>query len=191
MCKVECKSVSRKLRALRASRILKRGGCIAHATATLPGIAADSDNREAVQRLQRFKQRQGPFLLLADSIGTALRQARYISPALRRLVRASWPGPVTLIIPAKPGLHCACYKKSSMAIRVDSSEETRVLAKACGGLLLSSSLNRRGQNTQLADRRTQLRFASFLSARLAGDSSSGKASQIIRVWRNGCTILRA
>ncbi len=183
--------MSGKLRALRVSKVLKRGGCIAHATDTLPGIAADLHSKQAVQRLQCFKQRQGPFLLLADSIGTALRQARYISPVLRRLVHSSWPGPVTLIIPAKPGLHKACYKKSSMAIRVDTSEETRVLANTCGGLLLSSSLNRRGKSTKSADRRTQLRFASFLSARLTGDSSSGKASQIMRVWRNDCTILRA
>jgi len=184
-------SVRNKLHALRIARVLRQGGCIAHATATLPGIAADPNSKQAVKLLQRFKQRQGPFLLLADSIGTALRQARYISPVLRKTARSSWPGPVTLIIPAKPGLHRACYKQASLAIRVDASETTRVLAKGCGGLLLSSSLNRRKKKTNEPDRKTQLRFASFLSARLACDHSSGKASQIMRVWRNQCTMLRA
>jgi len=183
-------SVASKLRALKASRILRRGGCIAHATATLPGIAADPRNKQAVQRLQRFKQRQGPFLLLADCVATALRQARYISPVLRQLARSSWPGPVSLIIPAKPGLDQACYQQSSMAIRVDRSEQTRVLAKACGGLLLSSSLNRKMKQTSKPERKTQMRLRSFLQGRLAGNSCSGKASSIMRVWRNGCTTIR-
>ncbi len=184
-------SVRSKLRALRIARVLRQGGCIAHATATLPGIAADPHNKGAVKLLQRFKQRQGPFLLLADSMGTALRQARYISPALRKAARSSWPGPVTLIIPAKPGLHPACYKQGSLAIRVDASQDSRVLAKGCGGLLLSSSLNRKQKKTSKPDRKTLLQFATFLSARLACDESSGKASQIMRVWRNQCTVLRA
>lgn len=171
--------------------MLRQGGCIAHATATLPGIAADPNSKQAVKLLQRFKQRQGPFLLLADSIATALRQARYISPILRKAARSSWPGSVTLVIPAKPGLHQACYNKSSLAIRVDASEATRVLAKGCGGLLLSSSLNRKSKKTNKPDRKTALRFTPFLSARLSCDQSSGKASQIMRVWRNDCTIVRA
>ena len=184
-------SVRNKLHALRVARELRQGGCIAHATATLPGIAADPNNKQAVKLLQRFKQRQGPFLLLADSIGTALQQARYISPVLRKMARSSWPGSVTLIIPAKPGLHQACYKNSSLAVRVDAFEATRVLAKGCGGLLLSSSLNRKMKKTSKPDRKTQLRFSPFLSARLTCDQSSGKASKIMRVWRNQCTVLRA
>ncbi|MDQ6997430.1 MAG: Sua5/YciO/YrdC/YwlC family protein [Mariprofundus sp.] len=184
-------SVRNRLRALRITRILRQGGCIAHATATLPGIAANPNSKPGVRQLQRFKQRQGPFLLLADSIETALRQARYISPVLRKTARSCWPGPVTLIIPAKPGLHSACYKNASLAIRVDASETTRVLAKACGGLLLSSSLNRKKKKTYKPDRKTELRFSTFLSARLNCDQSSGKASKIMRVWRNHCTVLRA
>jgi len=183
--------VGGKLRALKAGRILLRGGCVAHATATLPGIAADPRHQLAIQRLQCFKQRQGPFLLLADSMATALRQARYISPTLRKLARSSWPGAVTLIVPAKPGFHRVCYEKSNMAIRVDSSAQTRILAKSCGGLLLSSSLNRKGQRCCLPGRKTQLRFHAFLKGRLTNESSSGEASKIMRVRRNDCTTIRA
>jgi len=179
-----------KLRALRAGRVLSQGGCLAHRTSTLPGIAADPNKLQAIRQLQRFKQRAGPFLMLADSVSTALQQARYISPALRRLAHASWPGAVTLIIPAKPGLHRACYKKNSMAIRVDGSPQTRILAHACGGLLLSSSLNRRKQSPFQAGRSMQLRLHVFLNGRLVGEASSGKASKIMRVWRNDCTMIR-
>ncbi|MBN4076749.1 Sua5/YciO/YrdC/YwlC family protein [Mariprofundus ferrooxydans] len=179
-----------KLRALRASVILNEGGCLAHRTSTLPGIAVDPNHSGAIRQLQRFKQRPGPFLILADSISTALRQARYISPALRRLARVSWPGAVSLIIPAKPGLHPACYDKSSMAVRVDASQQTRYLAKSCGGLLLSSSLNRHSQNPCEPDRKLQMRMHAFLNGRLMGRPGSGKASQIMRVWRNRCTMIR-
>jgi len=180
-----------KLRALRAGRVLSQGGCLAHRTSTLPGIAADPNKLQAIRQLQRFKQRSGPFLMLADSVATALRQARYISPVLRRLARASWPGAVTMIIPAKPGLHRACYEKNNMAIRVDASLQTRRLAHGCGGLLVSSSLNRRKQSPHQADRRIQLRLHTFLNGRLIGEPSSGKASKIICIRRNGCTMIRA
>jgi len=182
--------IGNKLRALRTSRVLKRGGCLAHATATLPGIAADPHNKQAVQQLQAFKQRQGPFLLLADSVNTALRQARYISPSLRQLARASWPGATTLIFSAKPGLHAACYQRSKMAIRVDASIQTQILAKACGGLLLSSSLNRKRAKTYTASRKTHFRFYPYVSGRLKGDLGSGQASSIKALWRNSCTTVR-
>ncbi|MFQ5518894.1 MAG: L-threonylcarbamoyladenylate synthase [Mariprofundus sp.] len=179
----------RKIAALKAAKILRSDGLLAHHTATMPGVAAQPRSK-AVQRLCRFKQRQGPFLLLADSVKTALRQARFYSPALRRLARSSWPGPVTLIVPARPGLPKQCYNRGAMAIRVDASIQTRQLAAQCGGLLLSSSLNRKGERTKNPDRKTQLRYQRSLHARLIGLTSSGKASTIIRVWRNHFTTIR-
>lgn len=185
------RTISRKLAALNAAKVLKRGGLIAHYTATLPGVAASPKSAKAINRLCSFKQRQGPFLLLADSIQTALGQVRIFTPALRRLVKDSWPGPVTIIVPAKPGLPRQCYDKGNMAIRVDASLQTRQLAKACGGLLLSSSLNRRGKISVNPDRKTHCRLHHHLSLSLAGEPGTGKASTIVRVWGNDFTTIRS
>jgi len=163
---------------------------IAHHTATVAGVAANPNSNRGVSRLERFKGRRGPFLLLADSVSTALRQARFLSPALRKLARKSWPGPVTLIFPAKPGLPSLCYKRGRMAIRVDADPDTRMLARKCGGLLLSSSLNRRGGRGRNPSYAVHMRWHQFLSGRVAAGSGSGTASQLYRVERHGLQKLR-
>jgi len=142
------KRTSAKLQSLKAGQTLQKGGLIAHQTSTLPGIAASAISKQGMEKAQRFKQRQGPFLLLADCVSTALKQAIYIPASLRKLAKASWPGAVTLVFPARQSLHQSCYQKRTIAVRVDADAETRRLAKICGGLMLSSSLNRRKQQVE-------------------------------------------
>ncbi|EAU55376.1 translation factor [Mariprofundus ferrooxydans] len=166
------------------------GGVIAHHTGTLPGIAAATLNQQSTDRLIRFKQRRGPFLLLADQKATAARIARYFSPELRRQMHAAWPGPVTLVFPGRPGLPACCYRKGLVAVRVDSSLQARQLAHACGGLLASSSLNRRGGAHLRPDRNLQMRFHHYLDGRIIGLPPAGKASSIIRIRRNHSTVIR-
>ena len=118
------------MRALKVAQKLQQGGVIAHQTSTLPGVAASAASVQGIKKVQRFKQRKAPFLLLADSIYTALKQAVYISPALRKLAQTSWPGAVTLVFPAVQTLDKACYQGGCIAIRVDADIETQRLAKA-------------------------------------------------------------
>ncbi|PIX53443.1 MAG: translation factor [Zetaproteobacteria bacterium CG_4_9_14_3_um_filter_54_145] len=179
-----------KLAALRAARLLGNDGVIAHHTATLPGVAAAANNRKAAARLVHFKQRRGPFLLLADHAATAARLVRYFSPALRRQMRSVWPGPVTLVFPARPGLPACCYHKGLVALRVDGSLQTRQLARTCGGLLLSSSLNRRGKTARQPDISAHLRLHRYLAGRIQGAPSAGKASSIVRIRGNHSTVIR-
>jgi len=167
-----------------------RGGAVAHHTDTLPGIAAAPSSRQSVAKLMYFKQRQGPFLLLADSIHTALSLARYYSPSLRRLARQAWPGATTLIFVGKPGLPACCYQHGMLAVRVDASFQTCQLAAACGGLLISSSLNRKGEAPAQPGRKLFMRSRRRLNGFLNGCVGSGKASSILRVWRNDSTIIR-
>ena len=165
---------------------------IAHQTSTLAGIAVHPKCNKAVQKMQHFKQRQGPFLLLADSIHTALSQARYISPALRKLAKSSWPGAITLVFCAKKELPKACYQQGMMAIRVDADVETRRLAKWCGGLMLSSSFNRKKQDALCLSIQNRMRFSSHLDAMLTCTSTeiSGNASEIYRVSGSKINRLR-
>jgi len=169
---------------------LRQGDLIAHHTATLPGVAAALHHGRGVAQLMRFKQRSGPFLLLADSRQRAAKLAARMTPELRRQMRSVWPGPVTLLFPALPGLPPCCYRDGCVAVRVDASVQVRQLARASGGLLLSSSLNRRGGTHAIADRKTALRFHRFISARVPGEPSAGRGSRLLRVGRNDSTMIR-
>ncbi|WP_238701158.1 L-threonylcarbamoyladenylate synthase [Mariprofundus erugo] len=179
-----------KLAALRGAGLLRQGALIAHHTATLPGIAACVHQPKAVRQLIRFKQRPGPFLLLADSIRTAAGLARYFSPELRRRMRNSWPGPVTLVFAGRPGLPACCYQHGFVAVRVDASRQTRQLAAASGSLLASSSLNRRGGAHQQPGRQYQMRLHRYIHGRVCGHTAAGRGSTIIRIRRNNPSFIR-
>lgn len=171
--------------------MLRAGGLIGHQTSTLAGVAASAYSKAGIKKAQRFKQRQGPFLLLTDSVSTALKQAIYISPTLRKQAKTSWPGAVTLVFRAKQHLDKAVYHKGLVAIRVDADAETRRLANQCGGFLLSSSLNRKGQVVQALQPRLRFHWQRHLSMLITPTQQpSGQASQIIQVSGNKTKQLR-
>jgi len=172
----------RKFATLRAARIIQDGGLIAHATFMMPGAAASPFSGRAVRGMQRFKQRRGPFLLIADSMHAACHQIRYIPSGLRRAMRASWPGNVTFIVSGRPGLPDACYAKGRLAVRVDADASCRKLAALNGGLILSSSLNRAGRAVQKPDRRLHMRWHRYIRGVISADVSAGTPSQLM-LWR--------
>jgi len=146
-----------------------------------------------VKRLCRFKQRRGPFLLLADSQQSANSLCTYLPSRLRRSMRRLWPGPATFIVPSskKTGrLNPACFSGRSIAVRVDADAACRYLAKLCGGLLISSSLNRRSEPVQTPGRRLRMRWHRHISATLSFGGGSGSASCLIKWQSSTLKVLR-
>jgi len=140
--------------------------------------------------MQRFKKRKGPFLLLADSKQTTRKFIRWYPGSLRKLIKAEWPGQTTMVVPGRPGLPAICYQKGMLAIRVDADVVCRRLADACGGVLLSSSLNRKGGVVRRPCYGVQMRWHRFLSGRANVGKSSGEASAIYRVDHRGKQRIR-
>ncbi|MDQ6978375.1 MAG: Sua5/YciO/YrdC/YwlC family protein [Ghiorsea sp.] len=174
-----------------AAKALRQGGLIAHQTSTLAGIAADVRCNKGVRKAQSFKQRQAPFLLLASSVGLALKQAVYITPTLRKLAKDVWPGAVTLVFKANKHLNPACYQSGYIAVRVDSDKQTRQLAKACGGLLLSSSFNRKAKATIFLHCQQRYRLKRHLSCVLSHHhQGSSQASKIFKITGHRVQQLR-
>jgi len=177
--------ISRKLNLLRTAAALKQGGLIGHHTATLPGVACLPLMGKGMRRLQLFKQRKDPFLLLADSRRTARRLIRWYPAGLRACIKSAWPGGVTIIVAARPGLPAACYQHGMLAIRVDADAACRRLAQACGGILVSSSLNRKGGRIHRPSHGVHMRWHRFLAGRAGLGESRGQASEIWRLTRRG------
>ncbi|MFQ5354875.1 MAG: L-threonylcarbamoyladenylate synthase [Mariprofundaceae bacterium] len=172
---------SLKLRCQRLAPLLHNGKLVACGTSTLPGLAAHPGKPEAVCLLQRFKQRKGPFLLLAASKREAATWVRRWTPALRKAMQHCWPGSTTIIFPGKPGLPGSCYRKGYLAIRVDGNQACRHLAFKSGGLLISSSLNRKGKPVQLPYISSTMRWHRFLRSGVQGIQSTGQPSSLLMV----------
>ena len=86
-----------------AARIIRQGGLVIFPTETVYGIAADSNNPKAMERLKRVKQRteNKPFSILIAQRGIIDNYSSYTEPNLYKLIDKYWPGPLTVIVPAK------------------------------------------------------------------------------------------
>lgn len=145
-------------RCLAQSRaILAQQGVIAYPTEAVWGYGCDPFSAVAVGRLLTLKQRdwrKGVILVAADE--------EQLSPLLspltaqhRALLRDSWPGPHTWVIPDRDQWLPRWVKgqHQSVAVRVSSHPVVRALCDAWGGPLVSTSANRSGHppaRTELA-----------------------------------------
>lgn len=130
-----------------AAAALRRGEVIAYPTETFYGLGALAADGAAVERLLRAKSRPDgkPLPLLGADLAQLEAVARF-SPLALRLAAAFWPGPLTLVLPARPGLHPALTGGGgTVGLRVTSGEVAAALARAAGGALVATSANPAGQ----------------------------------------------
>jgi len=105
-------------------------------------------------------------------------------------MRTYWPGRTTLIVSARPVLPAACRQRGQAAVRVDANDTARYLARLCGGLLLSSSLNRSSQPPAIPNRTLRMRWRRHLAACDAQGDTEGRPSALLCVSRTGERLLR-
>ena len=89
---------------LTAAKALAEGRLVAIPTETVYGLAADATNGDAVAGIFEAKGRPhfNPLICHVSSIAMAERYAK-IDPLSRILMEAFWPGPLTLVLPLRPG----------------------------------------------------------------------------------------
>jgi L-threonylcarbamoyladenylate synthase len=130
-----------------AVQTLRRGGIVLHATEGVWGLACDPMQRRAVARLLRLKRRspmQGLILIGAgaDSFNTELSA---LPPAQQQKVSASWPGPVTWLLPSQRFPSWITGSRPRVAVRVPGHCQARALCAAFGAPLVSTSANLSGR----------------------------------------------
>jgi L-threonylcarbamoyladenylate synthase len=147
------------LRLRLAARQLRAGGLLAYPTEAVWGLGCDPLNAEAVAALMALKGRpetKGLILIAADFA--------QIEPfldvpcaAMRERLRASWPGPVTWIVPASKSVPVwLCGKRGTLAVRVTAHPLAAALCRQFGAAIVSTSANPSGvkpARSQLQTRR--------------------------------------
>lgn len=131
----------------RAAAVLRSGGVVAYPTDTFYGLAADPRNDAAVSRIYEIKGRPAASAmpLIAGSRDQAAQAAGFDAVA-DRLASAFWPGPLTIVLPALPGLAAPVLGGgTTVAIRVPAHEIARALARELGFPITATSANRSGQ----------------------------------------------
>jgi L-threonylcarbamoyladenylate synthase len=122
----------------RAAEVVRKGGIVAFPTETVYGLAARTGDHAARARLARVKgrERKKPFQLLVSNRHAALRMCGRLPSCARKLARAFWPGPLTLVIKGRNGRW--------MGLRVPDHPVAAALLRRCGGALIATSANRSG-----------------------------------------------
>jgi L-threonylcarbamoyladenylate synthase len=131
-----------------AAGVLASGGVLLLATDTVPGLHARADRPAALARLQELKERPRPrpLVVLAASLEAAECVAGPLAPRQRAYADLCWPGPFSLVLPARPGVPAAVTAGAgTVAVRVPASAPLRRLLAAVGWPLASTSANRAGE----------------------------------------------
>lgn len=130
-----------------AGKLLGRGGVLAVPTESVYGLAAAVHDRSAVRRLAAIKGRSEgkPFLVLIGHRQQLPPLVSGISVAARLLMEAFWPGPLTLIMPAAPGLLNELTAGSgTVAVRLVGRPDVARLIETIGPVT-GTSANRSGE----------------------------------------------
>lgn len=123
----------------------RAGGIIAFPTDTLFGVAVDGRNPEAVQRVFQVKRRSPdkPLPLLlgeSDAVNDLIRED-YLASGARRLMRRYWPGALTIVLPARPGLVEGTHQSGKVAVRVPNHPVALAVLRLFGGPVATTSAN--------------------------------------------------
>lgn len=129
-----------------AVKSLRSGGISIYPTDTVYGIGCDPRNEEALNRLLALKGRSGkPLPLLASSI-EVVRLIAEVTPEAEKLMRAFWPGSLTIVLPLKTSLpDQVTMGRPKVGLRVPDHVVARVLAEGTGGLIVGTSANKSGE----------------------------------------------
>jgi L-threonylcarbamoyladenylate synthase len=147
-----------------------------------------------VERLARAKGRPDgkPLPLLAADVA-AVEAVAELDAGARRVAARLWPGPLTLVLPARPGLPAAVTAGTgTVGIRVPGSALARRLAREAGGPLVSTSANPSGGPPPRRAEDLAPELVACLDLVLDGGSApGGPASTVVALGGGTVRLLRA
>ena len=133
----------------RAAALLRAGELVAFPTETVYGLGADALNGAAAARIFAAKGRpaDNPLIAhIAGESGLAGLIAGEPCACARKLMRAFWPGPMTLIFPKSPRVpREVTAGLDTVAVRMPSHPVARALIRAAQTPIAAPSANRSGR----------------------------------------------
>ncbi len=196
----------------RAAECFLRGGVVVFPTETVYGVGVAAGDAAALGRLREIKRRDGgkPFQRLAADVEMAERLGTVFSPSARRLAEKFWPGPLTLVLPAKAVLPASLRDNANgsaiatandsvgesadgtLGVRVPAFPWVLEVCRLLASPIVSSSANEPGLPPAL-DGEAAWEFALAVGADLFIDGGAipgGVASTVARCNGNDLQILR-
>jgi L-threonylcarbamoyladenylate synthase len=165
-------------------RVLGENGLIALPTESFYGLAVDPFDEQALARLWQVKGRsEGKPILILIGDGSQLGPfVQRIPPAATVLMKAFWPGPLTIVFPAAVGLSDAVTAGTgSVGIRLSAWQPLRDLLRRVGPVT-GTSANREGMPPPTTAEEVQHSLGDALDLIVdGGPTLGGRPSTVIDV----------
>ena len=157
-------------------------------TETVYGLAADAFNPKACARIFAVKGRPAndPLIVHVASLSQA-REVAEVSPAAAKLMRAFWPGPLTLVLPKKPAVpDVVTSGLPSVAVRMPAHPLLRRLLAKTGRPLAAPSANSFGYVSPTTPQHVEEGLGTRIAAILdGGPCAIGLESTIVDLRSGG------
>lgn len=180
---------------LEAAALLRRGGVVAIPTDTVYGLAASVWHPAAVARVFIVKRRapDSAVPVLTATASDLPLLASNVPSVSWKLIDRFWPGPLTLVFPARPSLdRTITGGGTSVAVRVPGSRTCLQLLEAVGDPLVGTSANLHGSPPALRAGEVVDAIGGEIDCVLAADSEvrEGIASTVVGIGADECIIFR-
>ncbi len=176
---------------------LAAGRLVGLPTETVYGLAADAGNAAAVRAIFATKGRPADHPLIVHVAGAAAVPAfaSAVPDFAQRLIDACWPGPLTLILPRRPGVaDAAAGGHPSIGLRCPAHPVARALLATCAARgiagLAAPSANRFGRVSPTTAAHVAAEFGDELLVLDGGACNVGIESTIIDATRGAPVLLR-
>ncbi len=181
----------------RAVAVLNGGGVVAFPTETYYGLAVDPFNPLALNHLFSLKHRDisKPILTLVDDRPSLSSLVQDIPILYEPLMQEFWPGPLTLIFPARVNLPALLTAgTSTIGVRHSSHPFARQLLRAFGRPLTATSANISGCAAAVDAYEVKAQFGSKIDMVFDGGRTPGTVGSTIiglegdrlKLIREGC-----
>ena len=178
----------------RAIDALKRGEVIVFPTETFYGLGADAFNEAAVQQVVLLKGRnpENPFPIIVADREMLKDVVTDIPPAALRLMDQFWPGPLTVVLPAKKNVARPLLNRvGGVGVRISSHPLAVRLTRELARPLTATSANLSGKEPARTVGEARSYFSGKLKIFLDGGSLGGKrGSTVVEIVQDKLRIIR-
>jgi L-threonylcarbamoyladenylate synthase len=177
-----------------AARVLATGGAVVYPTETVYGLGVDAFDAAALERLAALKVRFGrqPISVLIGDVAMLRQIAEDIPAAAATLMARFWPGPLTLVLSARPGLSAVLTAASgSIGVRLSSHPIARALVRRFGRPITAPSANPAGRPPATTIDMARGYFADRVDLYLDGGRLPGEPASTVVDVRAEMRVIRA
>jgi L-threonylcarbamoyladenylate synthase len=179
---------------VKAAQMMRQGAIVAFPTETVYGLGADALNEKAVVKVFEAKKRPtfDPLIVHVASVEDAEKLWTHTPPVAKALMKAFWPGPLTLVLPKSAKVpDIVTSGLPTVAVRMPKNDIALALIRALGSPIAAPSANVFGYTSPTSAEHVREDVGDKVDLVLdGGPASVGVESTVLKLEEDGAVLLR-